>query len=138
MICYEIWVNGERVCLAGAERIRGIQAMLILPDQGKSAHFFVNAETEPSETLMETFSWINREITVNDELKIKLVQSETPDHPSSIKSFGTKTEETGKKKIFCSFCGQSQDKAEKIVAGHQANVCSECFKLLGEIFNEQA
>lgn len=126
------------MCLAGAERIRGVQASLILPGHGNSALFFVSADTEPSETLMETFNWINRELKANDELKIKLVESATPDRPASIKSFGTKSEETGKKKIFCSFCGQSQDEAKKIVAGHQANVCSECFKLLGEIFNEQA
>lgn len=138
MICYEIWVNGERVCLAGAERIRGVQASLILPGHGKSALFFVNADTEPSETLRETFNWAHREIHLNDELKIKLVESETPDRPASVKSFGTKTEGTGEKKISCSFCGQSQDEVKKIVAGHQANVCSECFKLLEEIFNEQA
>jgi len=55
-----------------------------------------------------------------------------------MKSFGTKTDETGTKKLYCSFCGQSQEEVEKIVAGFQGNICSECFKLTAEIFNEKA
>ena len=138
MLCYEVWVNGERACVAGAESMRGMQALVTRPGDRNIALFLVSGDTEPSKTLRETYTWLGRELHTNDEVRIKLVESDSPDRPESVKSFGTKTEETGAKQIFCSFCGQSQSEARKIVAGFQANVCSECFELLGEIFNEKA
>jgi hypothetical protein len=138
MLCYEVWVNGERVCVAGAEGMSGMQALLARPGDGNAALFLVSGDTVPSKTLRETYEWLGRELHANDEVRIRLVESDSPDRPESVKSFGTKKEETGTKKVFCSFCGQGQDETKKIVAGFQANVCSECFELLGEIFNEKA
>jgi hypothetical protein len=77
-------------------------------------------------------------MTHNDEVRIKIIESESPDKPASTKTFGTKTDPEGRKLVYCSFCGQSEKDAEKIVAGAGANVCSECFKLLEEIFHEKA
>jgi hypothetical protein len=77
-------------------------------------------------------------MTCNDEVRIKIIESQAPDKPASTKTFGTKSDPQGRKLIYCSFCGQSEKEAEKIVAGAGANVCSECFKLLEEIFHEKA
>ena len=136
MLCYEIWVNGKRVCVAGAENVRGVQATLIL--RNSAALFFVRADTEVSNSLGESFTWLNREVARDDEVRINLVESETPDKPESTKFFGTKIDSEGRKLVYCSFCGQSAKEAEKMVAGFAANVCSECFKLLEESFHEQA
>jgi hypothetical protein len=138
MICYEVWVNGERACVAGAKKMKSLHASLIFPKQTSQALFMVGAETEPTESLKESANWIGRELNINDEIKIKIIESETPDKPESIKSFGTKIGSKGEKLVYCSFCGQSEKEAERIVAGFQANVCSECFKLLADIFNEKA
>lgn len=138
MICFEAWVNGELACVAGAEKMENIHASLFYINTTNSAVFSVDVVTENSESLKESVKWIGRELNVNDEIKVKIVESEAPDKPQSVKSFGTKLDSTGKKHIHCSFCGQSEEEAERMVAGFQANVCSECFKLLEELFNEKA
>jgi len=138
MICFEVWVNDERACVAGAEKMRNMDASLITTNTINGAVFLVSVDTEDSKSLKESGNWIGRELNINDEIKVKIVESEAPDKPKSVKSFGTKLDVTGKKLIYCSFCGQSEEEAERIVAGFQANVCSECFKLLGEVFNEKA
>ena len=136
MLCYEVWVNGERACVAGAENLRGLQASLIL--NVSAALLFVRADTAESAPLRESFRWLSRELTCDDEVRIKIVESETPDKPEATQTFGTKTDTEGRKLVYCSFCAQSEKEAEKMVAGFGANVCSECFKLLEEIFHEKA
>ena len=136
MHCYEIWINGKRVCVAGAANTRGVQATMIL--RNASSLFFVRADTEESISPRESFKWLSRELTPSDEVRIKIVESESPDKPESITTFGTKTDTEGRKLLHCSFCGQSEKEAKKMVTGFGANVCSECFKLLAESFGEQA
>ena len=46
MLCYEIWVNGKRACVAGAENVRGLQVSLIL--NVSAALLFVRADTAES------------------------------------------------------------------------------------------
>jgi ATP-dependent protease Clp ATPase subunit len=38
--------------------------------------------------------------------------------------------------IRCSFCGTSGEKVEKLIAGPDVNICSECVELCGEIVTE--
>jgi hypothetical protein len=38
MLCYEVWVNGEHVCVAGAEGMGGMQALLARPGDGNAGH----------------------------------------------------------------------------------------------------
>ena len=40
------------------------------------------------------------------------------------------------KKIRCSFCGRSQDKVDKLIAGNGAFICNECVKLCLNIMEE--
>ena len=39
------------------------------------------------------------------------------------------------KDIRCSFCGKTQNQANKIVAGPGVNICDECLELCNEIIN---
>ena len=43
---------------------------------------------------------------------------------------------TADKKIRCSFCGRTQDKVDKLIAGNGAFICNECVKLCLNILDE--
>ncbi len=44
---------------------------------------------------------------------------------------------TDNKKIRCSFCGRTQDKVDKLIAGNGAFICNECVKLCLSIMEEE-
>ena len=62
MLCYEVWVNGERTCVAGAQGMRSIQAFVTRPGDRNVALLLVSGDTEPSKTLCETYKWLDREL----------------------------------------------------------------------------
>ncbi len=39
--------------------------------------------------------------------------------------------------LVCSFCGKSQDKVKKLIAGHTVYICNECIELCNEIITEE-
>ena len=41
------------------------------------------------------------------------------------------------RKIRCSFCGRTQDKVDKLIAGNGAFICNECVKLCLSIMEEE-
>jgi hypothetical protein len=82
MICYEILVNGERLCLAGIEP--GVFAAYVTTWQGGSeterepeTHLHVSGVTEK-----KRFDWTESgqcKLKVGDELTIRVVEADTPD-----------------------------------------------------------
>ena len=42
-----------------------------------------------------------------------------------------------KEELHCSFCGKSQHKVKKIIAGPTLFICNECVELCAEIINEE-
>ena len=38
--------------------------------------------------------------------------------------------------VHCSFCGKSQDKVERIIAGPNVYICNECIGLCNEILED--
>ena len=40
-------------------------------------------------------------------------------------------------KVYCSFCGKSQDEVKKIIAGNGVYICNECVALSQEIIREE-
>ena len=40
-------------------------------------------------------------------------------------------------KVYCSFCGKSQDEVKKIIAGNNVFICNECVELYQEIIREE-
>ncbi|MBQ3089172.1 MAG: ATP-dependent Clp protease ATP-binding subunit ClpX [Oscillospiraceae bacterium] len=39
--------------------------------------------------------------------------------------------------VFCSFCGKSQDRVDRIIAGPNAYICNECIQLCNEILGDE-
>jgi prevent-host-death family protein len=48
-----------------------------------------------------------------------------------------KHNEGNKSDIQCSFCGDSQDKFEKLIVGPGVSICTKCVRLCVEILNEE-
>ena len=44
---------------------------------------------------------------------------------------------TNEVKVYCSFCGKSQDEVKKIIAGNNVFICNECVALSQEIIKEE-
>ena len=42
-----------------------------------------------------------------------------------------------KKKLYCSFCGKSQDEVKKLIAGPSVYICNECVDLCNDIIEEE-
>ena len=42
----------------------------------------------------------------------------------------------GKKTLFCSFCGKSQNDVEKLISGNEAYICSECIALCDDVLEK--
>ena len=138
MICFEIWINGERVCVAGAEDMRSIHASLISTKSIKGAVFMAGVDTVNADAKRQIAKWIDRELDVNDEIKLKIIESESPDNPESVNSFGKKDKNSETNHFHCSFCGLNEEEAGHIVVGFQANICCNCFNLIKDSFNEKA
>jgi ATP-dependent protease Clp ATPase subunit len=41
-----------------------------------------------------------------------------------------------KTKLYCSFCGKSQDEVRKLVAGPCVFICNECHELIGDMMKD--
>jgi len=49
----------------------------------------------------------------------------------------SKTIKNKDKKLYCSFCGKSQDEVRKLIAGPSVYICDECIELCNEILAEE-
>jgi len=43
----------------------------------------------------------------------------------------------GDSKLYCSFCGKSQDEVRKLIAGPSVFICDECVDLCNDIITEE-
>lgn len=130
MLCYEIWLNDQKLCICGHESMETIQASLFFGRGMPSNHFAVSAKLNVNEHLKQDARWVSKLLNKGDEIKLVIKECEHPDAPEEIKQFGTKLHPLEEKELFCSFCGESQFKVEKIFAGMAANICLECAKLV--------
>lgn len=48
-----------------------------------------------------------------------------------------KGDSSGNSKLFCSFCGKSQDEVRKLIAGPSVFICDECVDLCNDIIREE-
>jgi len=135
MFCFEVSLNNELKYVAGHERMESMRFSLYLKDSGPLL-YVVDAYLKPGQSHTEDAFWHGPEPKINDEIKIKIVECDSPDKPSRIVTRGTKQDSNGEKLLHCSICGKSQAEAKKLVRSKDVNVCNECVELLVEICNE--
>lgn len=131
MICFEVMINGKKICTAGVGDAGVLSALLTFvkrpkgseetqgnQDQGKSESIdlrvggIANVDPETSEHV----DWLHQYLSVGDEISIKVIEAAKCDPPSS--------KETSY--LQCSFCGKKQSEVLKLIAGPTNYICNGC------------
>ena len=128
MKSFEVTINGKKQCTAGVGQ-NGVLTAILSFVKGTRASQETQQDSE-SESLdirvgglanidpgtSEHLEWLNQELSVGDEVTIKIVEVLECDEP--------KTKETSY--LQCSFCGKKQAEAQKLIAGPGVHICDEC------------
>lgn len=134
MLCYELSINGKRVCLVGHEKMEHIQSSVYYSTRMPNPHLSMSAKVQVSDVLAQDARWQSRPLKVGDEVCIRVVEADQPDPPQKLVSFGAKLDPTtGDEELFCSFCGASQQDVE-LIRGAAGNACHECVKTMNDAF----
>ena len=91
MICFEVWVNGEKICVAGVGEV-GVLSAIVTWSQGRpNATFTAESEQKPSKPYLHVGGLVNREhvrwtqqtdqLQVGDEVTFKIIEADTADEP---------------------------------------------------------
>ena len=132
MICFEVLINGERICQAGVGESGVLTSVLtwvgnLQRDQSENRSVTLNVgglaynENKKSEFV----NWAKERLNVGDEATIRIVEASNPDEPSERKSEDDE--------LTCSFCGQNSESVSKIIAGPKVNICNECVDVCNEL-----
>src|SRR6185369_12739065 len=120
MICLEISINGEKVCLAGVGATGVVSAHVTWTKRrtehnsseesqdkttGENLFCMVGGLAHKDDDHSSHLHWLYQKIRVGDEVTIRVINAETPDQPFE------------EKEVFdgCAFCGKSPSKELKIV-----------------------
>jgi len=80
MRAFEIYVNGERLCLAGVSDASVLTAIMDYVGRDKERlHLHVGGLLIPQE---EHVRWQDRDLAVGDEIRIRIVESDKVDAPT--------------------------------------------------------
>ncbi len=121
MKCFEVIINGERVCTAGVGDDGVLTGILSFV---KRAQDDLDSESldlrigglAKRESATEHVEWLNRKLAVGDVITIKIVEAAECDEPNRKEvTFGD-----------CSFCSKKQGEVEKLIAGPGVYICNEC------------
>ena len=132
MKCCEITKNGARALVVGHIALRRIAGSLVL-NADAAGVFSFDGEIASGSMAMETVRWGEVGVQFGDEIKIRIVDFDSPDAPQHTGTFGRVVKEETTEE-FCSFCGRGQE--AKLVRGAAANICDECVVLAAEIVRQ--
>jgi len=131
MKCFEVIINGKRVCTAGIGEDGVLTSVVTFVKRNRSAEETAETkENNDSESLnirvggianretgaMEQVEWLEQRLVVGDEITIRIIEASECDEPNS-------KEVTY---IECSFCGKKQNDVAKLIAGPAVFICNEC------------
>ena len=123
MKCFEITINGEKVCTAGVGDdgvLNGIVSFIKRNDgetpQSESLYVTVSGIANLEPGVMENLGWLHRDLDVGDEVLIRIIEASTCDKPND-------KEVTY---LACSFCGKKQSEVSKLIAGPSVFICNDC------------
>jgi len=130
MKCFEVTINGKRLCTAGVED--GVLTAILSHVKGQRASTEPHEDqsTDKSESLdfrvgglehvgvgaSAHVDWLTQDISIGDEIIIKILEATTCDEP-------TNKEITY---LQCAFCGKKASEVQKLIAGPGVHICNEC------------
>ena len=130
MICFEVYINGQKVCLAGIgnDGVLSIMTTFIASGESQRTDFRVGVLIKIDAETQQQVEWLDRELKVGDEITIKIVEAENYDAPMNGRT----------QSLQCSFCGKQQDEVSKLIAGPNNYICNECVVLCSQAIAEGA
>ena len=125
MICFDVEVNGEKVCRAGVGQFGVLTTALSwvgtrqqASDKPGWVHLHVGGLTNSEDRADEFVDWVNRDLKIGDEVKVSVVAEGAADEPVERKQL--------EKEPYCSFCGQPESQVSRIIVAQQVSICNEC------------
>ena len=117
MICFEVNINGQKVCLAGVgdNGVLSIMTTFFASSEMQKTDFRVGGSIKVDAETSQQMDWVHRELAVGDVLTVKIVEADNYDLPSNQKT----------KYLQCSFCGKKQEEILNLIAGPNNYICNE-------------
>lgn len=119
MKCFEITINGVKVCTAGIGDDGVLTSIMSLGKRKNDSEMLdlrVGGLAHREAGATEQLEWINQNLAVGDEVTIKIVEA-------------SECDEANRKEVTyggCSFCNKRQGEVAKLIAGPAVYICDEC------------
>jgi hypothetical protein len=147
MICFEVSVNGRKVCTAGiGDQQADMTAVLCSMNawidgaDGSPPTITLDVRGAADETQMvwlENFGQLQR----GDTVTLQIVESDNPDAPRTQKTAVTlqmsRAQAQDPDVSRCCFCHRAQSDTRKLIAGPPVFVCNECVSVCNDILEDQ-
>lgn len=137
MLCFDILVNGKKVCTVGHKDMELIQSSILYHFAMPNPHMSSSIQLTTSDELTKNARWNTGYLKIGDEVCIRLIESNTPDSPDEIVPSSSRLHPIPKKELFCSFCDRSENDVKRLLNHPAANVCDECVENLKNILDEE-
>src|SRR5687767_2219369 len=130
MKCFEVTINGEKVCTAGVGDDGVLTSIVSFVMSNNASDETGESQNDNSENLdlrvggltnrefgvTEHVEWFHQGLAVGDEIVIRIIEASVCDEP--------KNKEVTY--LACSFCGKKQAEVVKLIAGPAVYICDEC------------
>lgn len=125
MKCFEITINGEKVCTAGVGDDGVLNSIVSFVKRNEESEHTNHSDSLDLRVaglanrelgVTEHLEWVNQDLAVGDEIVIRIIEASTCDEPQS--------KETTY--LECSFCSKKQADVVKLIAGPAVYICDEC------------
>jgi hypothetical protein len=130
MICFEVYINGQKICLAGVgdNGVLSAMATFTASSELQKTEFRVGGMTKVDVETSQQIEWLDRELSVGDTITVKIVEAEKYDMP-----LGQQTNY-----LQCSFCGKKQAEVANFITGPNNYICNECVVSCLQVITEGA
>ena len=131
MKCFEVTINGKKVCTAGVGDDGVLTSIITFVKRNDSSEETADTQANSDSAsidlrvgglanrgpgVTEQVEWLHQNLVVGDEITIKIVEASECDEPN--------TKEVTY--VGCSFCSRKQADVIKLIAGPAVFICNEC------------
>lgn len=140
MLCYEIWLNGKLLHMIGHEDALALIADVTFHRKEKEQFLNLTAVVWQEGQEAKDCYWLAPRLTTGDEVRIRLVEAESPELPDDEIPYGVrKPPPWGSTDNHCSFCGAASSERKMLFDGYSVKICDACVEFNHRILtNEQS
>lgn len=138
MLCVEIYRNGEKLRTVGHDEAKYIRLNSVCFTERDYANLQVFVEKESTYKFMRRYPHFGINVSRGDEISFKLVERADPDPVEASPEMGSNQREDDTHELLCSLCGESSQKAKKMVGTAVGFICAECIDTAYESVHSEA